>query len=163
MIAFPAWWEGGFPDSELVVLDLVQTYLDKLNPQGKAVAWLTADHTQLVESGVPVVRVYRGGMAADGLFDPAAIQVGVIAKLRRDSWEVAEYLRQILRSFDHGGPVRRADNSITMISCIEEIAGPMQLPELNPDHRLVPFTVRVDFRYPRERPDYAVIRESLPL
>lgn len=163
MIVFPDWWEGGYPDAELVALDLAQTYLDLLTPQGLAVSYFTPDHTELVNSGVPVVRVYRGGMAANGLFDPAAVQFGVIAQKRSDSWEVTEYLRQILRSFEHGGAVRREDGSVTMIASVSEVVGPQQLPELNPDHRLVPSTYRIEFRYPRERPDYARIRESLPL
>ncbi|MEV0367509.1 phage tail termination protein [Nocardia fusca] len=163
MIAFPDWWEGGYPDAELVVLDLAQTYLDMLTPAGMAVSYLTADHTELVDSGTPVVRVYRGGTAENRLFDPAAVQLGVIARTRRDSWEVLEYLRQVLRSFKSGGAVRREDGSLTMIQSVSEIVGPQQLPELNPDHRLVPATFRVTFRYPRDMPDYAAIRESLPL
>lgn len=163
MIAFPAWWKGGFPDAELVVLDLVQKYLDLLTPKGKAVTWLTADHTTLVDSGVPVVRVYRGGIGSNGLWDPASVQLGVIAASRADSWAVMEYLRQVMLSFNRGGAVKRADNSITMIASIEEMVGPQQLPELNPDHRLVPATFRVELRYPRTMPDYAPIRESIPL
>lgn len=163
MITFPDWWEGGFPDAELVVIDLVQHYLDLLTPQGRAVTWLTDNHADLVDSGVPIVRVYRGGTGADGLFDPAAVQLGVIAATRADSWQVLEYLRQVMLSFEHGGGVRREDDSITMVQSIEEMVGPQQLPELNPDHRLVPATFRVLFRYPRDKPDYARIRESLPL
>lgn len=162
-VQFPNWWEGGFEDTELLALDLTRRFLDMLTPQGVAVTWLTDEHTAMVNAGVPVVRVYRGGMAADGLFDPAAVQLGVIASTRRDSWAVLEYLRQVLLSFAHGGAVRRADDSISMIQSCSEVVGPQQLPELNPDHRLVPATFRIVTRYPRERPDYARIRESLPL
>ncbi|WP_280481620.1 hypothetical protein [Nocardia cyriacigeorgica] len=162
-VTFPDWWEGGFPDRELVVMDLAQTFLDMLTPQGVAVQWLTKDHTELVDSGVPVVRVYRGGMGADGLYDPAAVQLGVIAQTRADSWAVMEYLRQILLSYQRGGYVRREDGSLTAISSVSEIVGPQQLPELNPDHRLVPCTFRVECRLPQNLPDYAQIRESLSL
>lgn len=162
-VAFPGWYSGGFPDRELVVLDLVQHYLDMMTPAGLACTWLTQDHTALIDAGTTVVRVYRGGMGADGLIDAAAIQLGVISSTRADSWAVMEYLRQIMLSFGHGGAVRRADGSLTMLTSIEEIVGPQQLPELNPDHRLVPATFRVECRYPRELPDYAAIRESLPL
>lgn len=164
MIEFPAWYEGGFPDSELVVLDLAQTYLDLLTPAGVAVAWLSGDHTDMVESGTPIVRVFRGGMAAGtGLFDPAAVQIGVVAKTRADSWAVMEYLRQILLSYERGGPVRRLDGSITQISAVSEIVGPQQIPELNRDHRLVPATFSISLRRPQNLPDYAALRESLPL
>lgn len=162
-VTFPAWYTGGFPDRELVVLDLVQSYLDLCTPAGLACTWLPDNYAQLVAGGTPVVRIYRGGMGADGLWDAAAVQVGVIASTRADSWAVMEYLRQILLSFDHGGKVTRADDSITLISSIEEIVGPQQIPELNPDNRLVPATFRVECRIPRDVPDYARIRESLPL
>lgn len=163
MISFPAWYEGGFPDREEVVMDLVQTYLDLLTPQGKAVTFLTQEDGALVESGVPVVRVYRGGLNAEGLWDPAAVQLGVIAQTRADSWAVMEYLRQIMLSYKHGGSVRRADGSVTLLSEVTEMNGPIQIPELNPDHRLVPATFNVECRRPADLPDYARVRESLPL
>lgn len=162
-VVFPDWWEGGYPDRELVVLDLVQKYLDLLTPQGLACTWLPDNVTELVDSGIPVVRVYRGGGTEHGLFDAAAVQIAVIANTRADSWAVMEYLRQIMLSYERGGPVRREDGSITMLASVDEIVGPQQLPELNPDHRLVPATFRVECRYPRTRPDYAAVRESLPL
>ncbi|MFI7191478.1 hypothetical protein ACIBQ0_17225 [Nocardia nova] len=144
-------------------MDLVQTYLDLLTPQGKAVTFLTEEDGALVDSGIPVVRVYRGGLNAEGLWDPAAVQLAVIAQTRADSWAVMEYLRQVMLSFEHGGPVRRADGSITLLSEVTEMNGPMQIPELNPDHRLVPATFNVECRLPQNIPDYALIRESLPL
>lgn len=163
MITFPGWYEGGFPDTELLVLDLVQRFLDELDPAGQAVTYLPANYAEIVESGTPLVRVYRGGMASRDLFDPAAVQLGVIAASRADSWAVMEYLRQVLLSFDHGGPVKREDGSVSMIDSISEVVGPQQLPELNPDLRLVPATFRVVTRRPRELPDYTRIRAGLPL
>lgn len=163
MIVFPDWYEGGWPDREEVVMDLVQTYLDLLTPQGKAVTFLTQEDGALIDSGVPVVRVFRGGLNADGLWDPAAVQLGVIAQTRKDSWDVMEYLRQILLSFEHGGPVRRADGSITLLTEVSEMGGPQQLPELDFEHRLVLGTFNVECRLPDTVPDYAAIRESLPL
>ncbi len=162
-VQFPDWYEGGFPDREEVVMDLVQTYLDLLTPQGKAVTFLTQEDSALVDSGVPVVRVYRGGLNADGLWDPAAVQLGVIAQTRKDSWTVLEYLRQIMLSYEHGGPVRRSDGSITWLTEVSEMGGPQQLSELDLDHRLVLGTFNVECRLPQNLPDYAVIRESLPL
>ncbi|WP_280317298.1 hypothetical protein [Nocardia wallacei] len=162
-VVFPDWYLGGWPDREEVVMDLVQKYLDLMTPQGVAVTWLLDEHFALVDSGVTVVRVHRGGLNAVGQWDPAAVQLGVISKTRADSWAVLEYLRQMMLSYEHGGPVRRADGSITEIDCIEEIGGPQQMPELNPDDRLVPATFNVECRKPSTVPDYAVIRESLPL
>ncbi len=162
-IAFPDFYEGGFPDRELVMLDLTQKFLDLLTPTGEACTWLLPKHYEMVAAGRPVVRLYRGGLGAHGLWDDAAVQVGVIASTRKDSWDVLEYLRQMYLSFEHGGPVRREDGSITMLSGISEMVGPQQLPEINPDDRLVPATFNVQVRRPRSLPDYRVIRESLPL
>ncbi|WP_280393042.1 hypothetical protein [Nocardia wallacei] len=162
-VQFPDWYEGGYPDRELVVMDLIQTYLDMCDPAGIACTWLPDGMEDLLAQGIPVVRVYRGGLGADGLWDSAAVQLGVIAGTRADSWAVLEYLRQIMLSFDHGGAVRREDGTLTMIASITEMVGPQQLPELNPDHRLVPATFNVECRLPRTIPDYAAIRESLPL
>lgn len=173
-LVLPAWYEGGFPDRELVVMDALQPVLDLvdvLDSSGAQVydgaaprrplacTWLPADYAQRL----PVVRVYRGGGAGDVgvMSDPAAVQVAVIADTRAESWQLLEYCRQWLLSFAHGGTVIRADDSTTLIDCVEELVGPQQLPELNPDKRLVPLTFRVACRKPRGLPDYAKIRESL--
>ncbi|WP_029932513.1 phage tail termination protein [Nocardia otitidiscaviarum] len=162
-VTFPAWYEGGFPDSELLVMDLCQTFLDLCTPQGTAVTWISKEHIAMADAGTPIVRVYRSGPGADGLWDPAAVQVAVLASTRADSWAVMEYLRQILLSYEHGGLVERADSSTTAVTTITEMVGPQQLPELNPDHRMVPATFRVECRRPQSLPDYARIRESLSL
>lgn len=162
-VTFPDWYQGGFPDRELLVIDLVQRFLDLISPQGKAVTWLPDDFDAQVKAGTTIVRVYRGGMGADGLWDSAAVQLGVIAATRADSWAVAEYLRQIMRSYEHGGTVQRADGSVSLVDSIVEIGGPQQLPEENPDFRLVPATFNVECRLPNTVPDYARIRESLDL
>ncbi|MFC9892112.1 hypothetical protein ACFVMC_00320 [Nocardia sp. NPDC127579] len=163
MITFPDWYAGGFPDREEVVMDLIQRYLDLLTPTGLAVTWIPDDIEALIAEGRAVVRVYRGGLGAEGIFDAANVQLGVITGKRADSWAVMEYLRQMMLSYCHGGPVRRADGSITQISYVEEVIGPQQLADFDFDNRLVPATFRVECRLPTTIPDYTRIRESLPL
>lgn len=173
-LVLPDWYGGGFPDRELVVIDALQPVLDLvevydldgvqvfdglLPRRPLACTWLPEDYTQ----HLPVVRVYRGGGAADAgvMRDPASVQVAVIADTRAESWELLEYCRQWLLSFHRGGTVTRADDSQTLVDCIEELVGPQQVPELSPDTRLVPLTFRVTCRRPRGLPDYQKIRESL--
>lgn len=162
-VTFPGWYEGGFPDREELVMDLVQTYLNLCTPAGTACTFLTPEIVAAVDTGAPAVRVYRGGLGANGQWDAAAVQVAVIAATRADSWAVMEYLRQVLLSFERGGLVSRADGSKTAVACITEMVGPQQIPELNPDHRMVPATFYVEVRRPTTLPDYARIRESLSL
>lgn len=125
----------------------------------KAYTWLPDDYAQKL----PLVRVYRGGGAADSgvLRDPASVQVACIADTRAESWELIEFCRMWLLSFARGGTVTREDGSKTLIDTVEELVGPQLVPELNPDKRLVPLTFRVVCRIPRGFPDYAKVRESL--
>lgn len=149
------------------VLDLVDVLdgngnpvMDGPNPRRPlACAWLPPDYADRL----PMVRVFRGGGAADAgtMADPASVQVAVIANTRAESWELLEFCRQWLLSFYRGGTVIRADSSKTLVDCIEELVGPQLVPELNPDKRLVPLTFRVTCRKPRGLPDYQKVRESL--
>jgi hypothetical protein len=159
VIAFPEWYEGGFPDRELVVMDLLQPFLDLLNPRPLAVSWLPKDYGKQL----PLVRVYRGGGGVDeeGRADNAAIQVAVIGRSRAESWALLEYCRQVLLSYEHGGAVTREDGTTTSVDPVSEMVGPQQIPELNPDYRLVQLTFRVPARRPVSTPDYARIREAL--
>lgn len=161
MITFPAWYVGGFPDRELVVMDLLQPFLDLIGPPAEAVAFLPADY----QSRLPLVWVYRGGGSSDVgvLRDPAAVRVSVIADNRADSWAVLEYCRQMLLSFADGGHVKRSDDSFTMVQSIWELVGPSELPETSPDDRMVSLDFGVECKKPPTIPDYAVIRESLSL
>lgn len=161
MITFPDWYRGGFPDAELVVMDLLQPFLNLLTPTGLACTWLPEDYADRF----PIVRVYRGGGSEDyeNRSDWAAVQLGVIGDSRADSWAVMEYCRQVMLSYRRGGRVTRADGSTTLVKSISEMTGPQMLPELSPDHRLVPTTFRVECRRPTGSPDYARVREELGL
>lgn len=173
-LVLPDWYRGGWPDREQVVIDLLQPVLDLVDVldingdqvvdgatprRPRALTWLPKDYDLML----PLVRIYRGGGAADqgALCDPASVQVAVIADTREESWELAEYCRQWMLSYKNGGTVIRADDSLTLVDCIEELVGPQLMPELNPDKRLVPLTFRVICRKPRHLPDYQKVRESL--
>jgi hypothetical protein len=174
-LGLPGWYGGGFPDAELVVIDILQPMLnlvDVFDSNGAPVldggsARRPLACTFLPErygEHLPIVRVYRGGGTADDniMRDSAAVQVAVIADTRQESWQLLEMCRQWLLSFNRGGSVARAGGSATLVDRIEELVGPQQLPELNPDKRLVQLNFRVVCRKPRGLPDYQKIREQLP-
>ena len=163
MITFPPWYKGGYPDRELVVMDLLRPFLALTEAENGTVPKVYSYIPDKYSDMLPIVRVYRGGGAADvgTLSDPAAVQLGVIADTREDSWTLMEYCRQIMGTFVNGGNVKRKDGSWTEVDVIEEMTGPQQIPELNPDKRLVPLTFRVVCRRPRGLPNYTQIRESL--
>ncbi|MBF6374458.1 phage tail termination protein [Nocardia farcinica] len=172
-LQFPDWYQGGFPDRELVVMDMLQPVLDTVDVLDRdgnpifdgpvqrrpfACTFLPQDYGDRL----PIVRVFRGGGAADSgtMRDPAMVQVAVIADSREESWQLLEFCRQWLLSYS-GGTVTRADGSKTLIDCVEELVGPAQIPELNPDKRLAQLNFRVTCRKPRGLPDYQKVRESL--
>lgn len=173
-LGFPTWWKGGFPDRELVVMDALQPILDLVDVLDKdgnpvldggqprrplACTWLPDDYL----NRLPLVRIFRGGGAADvtTMVDPATVQVAVIADTRAESWALLELCRQWLLGFKDGGTVVRADGSKTLIDRVEELIGPQQFPEMSPEKRLTQLNFRVICRKPRSLPDYAKVRESL--
>lgn len=173
-LTFPDWWQGGFPDREKVVEDALAPILatvdvfddtgaqifDGPNPRRPITCtFLPKNYSDML----PVIRLYRGGGAADAgvLRDPASVQVAVIASTREESWALMEYCRQWLLSYTRGGTVVRADDSRTVVDTVEELVGPQVVPELNPDNRMVPLTFRVVCRKPRGLPDYQLVRESI--
>lgn len=162
-LTLPDWYKGGYPDRERVVMDLLRPFLNLVVAENGTVPTVYSYIPDGYAEILPIVRVYRGGGAADvgNLSDPASVQIGVIADTREDSWVLMEYCRQIMGTYANGGGVKRKDGSWTMVDSIEEMVGPQQLPELNPDKRLVPLTFRVVCRKPRGLPDYKQIRESL--
>ena len=173
-LQFADWYEGGYPDVELVVLDALQPVLDTvtvLDESGdpildngiprrpQAVIWLPQQYTD----HTPTIRVARVGGAADvdDLRDRALVQVACIADTLAESWQLLEFCRCRLLSYARGGLVHREDGSRSQIMSVEEMVGPQLLPELSPDERLVHGTFRVTQRFPRGLPDYEKVRESL--
>jgi hypothetical protein len=173
-LTFPGWYEGGFPDREQVVMDAlapVLSVVDVFDGTGAqildnqvprrplACTFLPANYRDVL----PILRIHRTGGASDvnAITDPAVVQVAAIAETRADSWELLEYCRQWLLTYRDGGTVVRANGSHTVIDKVEELVGPQQLPELNPDFRMVPFQFRVTCRRPRGIPDYQKRRDAI--
>lgn len=167
------WYEGGFPDRELVVMDCLKPALDLvdvLDDTGQQVydgvnprrPYVCTFLPKSYDDYLPIVRVFRGGGTADvdTMVDPATVQVAVIASSRAEAWELLEYCRQWLLTYRHGGTVVRTDGSTTLIDSLGELAGPQQVLDLNRDNRMVPFQFRVVCRRPRGR-DYQKERERI--
>jgi hypothetical protein len=160
VVEFPDWYQGSFEDAELLVMDLLQPHLNTITPQGYACTRLPENYGDVL----PIVRVYRQGGSLDieQLTDGAQVQLGVIGRSREESWAVLGFCREILRAYKRGGTVARLGGGKSHILSTAEMLGPQQIPELNPDFRLVPATFEVVTRYPRGLPDYERVLKSLP-
>lgn len=147
MVQLPASYKRSFPDQELVVLDLIQPWLDEMTPQGVAVNWLPGDATQKVAEGISYATVSRvPGGGVNGVLDEGVIQVAVLASSRTDSWAVTEYLRSRLLDCLHGVDVSHEDGSSTRVHSVTQNNTPL-LPSVSvPDQRLTWATYNVTCR-----------------
>lgn len=148
MIALPVGYKPRFPDSEIVVLDMCQPELDRLTPSGTAVTWWPQRDTTKIDDGFPWVRVHRvpGAYEADGHLLKSNVQVSVLTERRADSWAVLEFVGdELFRKYEHGGRVEHEDG-FTMVRGFEVAPITQQIPDLNPDHRVVQTVFTVALR-----------------
>jgi len=126
---------AGFPDAELVVMDL-------LTPVGITV---TATSENLAP---PVVVVQRVGGADDGVTDRPRVQVVCFGATRPAAWALAEQARQIVLAA--GGTVVTGTNITGVFLDSTRTETPsVQLPDPNRDVRAVTAVYRLSYRRPR--------------
>lgn len=149
MITLPNGYRPRFPDNETVVLDMCQPELDRLTPQGKAVTWWPERDTTKISTGFPWLRVHRvpGKYEADGRHLDSNVQISVLTDRRDDSWRVLGFVGdELFRKFQHGGRVDHEDGSFTMVRGFDVAPVTQQIPDLNPDHRVVQTVFTVTLR-----------------
>lgn len=159
-LVFPDWYEGGFPDAELCVMDMLKPLLGLCDPAPPVVNWLPEDY----EDNLPIVSVFRGSGNANLALpsDGANVQVWCVGKTRRDAWELLEFCRQMLKTWESGGYVDHADGSRTALIGVSEIDGPELTQWDNFDLRAVHAVFRLEARLPSGKlPDYRRIRKTI--
>lgn len=148
MIALPTGYKPRFPDSEIVVLDMCQPELDRLDPRGRAVTWWPSRDTTKIVDDFPWLRVHRvpGAYEADGLLLRSNVQISVLTDKRADSWAVLGFVGdELFRKYENGGRVEHEDG-FTMVRHFEVAPVTQQIPDLNPDHRVVQTVFTVTLR-----------------
>ena len=159
-LSLPSWYRGGFIDVEDLLCDLFVWLLGEEIP---VVTWLVEDY---YVNPRPVIRVHRAaGKAVDGMpFDHAVVQIGVLSQSRQDSWQLAEFVRQVMAACSGGFKVPRQDGTVTQINSVEEWAGPVQALDEYVDDKFISINYRILVRNPRSvSPDYyRQIMNTLP-
>lgn len=155
MITYPAWYQGGCPDVERVLRDLLASLL----PDVSVVSWLPPDYANQLLDGTAFIRVFRMGGRLNienrNWVDETRVQVAALTASRNDSWALIEFVRQVLYSFRDGGTVSVTSNGSTaFIEVPGEVVGPQLIPEAMRDERLVPVTFDVYTDRPRGLPNY---------
>lgn len=159
-LELPEWFVGGYVDVEELICDLFSWLLGNEIP---VVTWLVEDYYL---NPRPVIRVHRStGRAVDGMpFDHAVVQIGVLSRSRKDSWELISFVRHVMAACSGGFKVPRQDGTHTQINSVEEWGGPVQALDEFVDDKFVSVNYRILVREPRRiSPDYyRQIMNNLP-
>jgi len=151
LITYPSWYRGGYPDIEALMINLFQPLLGGV----QVVSWLpTPDvyDTQL-GAGRGFLRACRTGgkICYDQKRDEPRVQIAALTRIRDESWQMIEFVRQILDAFQKGGVVPGTTTSFELAG---EVVGPQLIPELIQDDRLVPVTFEFHVPKPKGLPNY---------
>lgn len=181
MITYPSFWKGGSPDIERCLKDLFT--VPENAPAGGLSgsdllsgvdirSWLPTPSVAAdwFAQGNGYLRVYRTGgqmtRQQNGWVDQARVQLAAWCANRDQSWELIEYVREMLAMYEDGGTVHRSSPSPTGLRTtrirvqLPELTGPQLIPEQILDDKLVPVTFEIHTDRPKSLPDY---RELLQL
>lgn len=140
-ITLPDWYQGGYPDIE----KLVRTLFQPMMPDISVVSWLPKPsvYEDVLKNSEGFLRCYRTGGSVNRpeKRDEPRVQFAALTRSRDDSWELIEFVRQVLEAFGEGnGSTKVVPGTSTMLGCPGEVVGPQLIPELLQDDRLVPVT-----------------------
>jgi hypothetical protein len=151
-LTLPAWYEGGYPDIEKLVRALFQPLLASTD----VVSWIPKPETyeDKLATGRSYLRAYRTGGAIDYVKrrDQPRVQYAALTGSRDDSWELVEFVRQVLSCFVDNGTI--IPGTEYQLYAEGEVVGPQLIPELLQDDRLVPITFEFHTWKPKGLPDY---------
>jgi hypothetical protein len=159
VIGYPAWYYGGCPDAEAVLRDLFADLLTGV----EVISWMPPDYATKLAAGLSFLRVFRVGgqinVDSKAWVDQTRIQFAALSASRDDSWQLIEFVRQVLYSYRDGGHVITG-GATAFIVVPGEVVGPQLIPEQMRDERLVPVTFDVHIDRPKGLPNY---RDALNL
>lgn len=164
MLTLPAWYQGGCPDVEKDVLrPLFQPLLTASDIE--VVSWIPKPdvYVQKLADGGGYLRTYRtGGRWNDSENrDEPIVQLAALMPTRAASWELIEFVRQVLTCFirQTGIVTPTAPGTPIKLSAEGEVAGPQLIPQLLQDDKLVPITFQLYTWKQKGLPDYRAALE----
>lgn len=126
-----------YPDAELVMLDLLSSVAAGVTHTGDALQ-------------APTVQVQRIGGSDDGVTDRPRVQVTCYGATRAEAWQLAEETRQIVLAAA-GTAVSGSYVTGVLIDSTRTVTPAQQLPERNPDLRVVSAAYELAMRRPWAR------------
>lgn len=164
---FPPWYQGGFVDIERLLMD----WFAILAPGLTTLTWFPPSNEVLenIQAGTIYLRVFRSGgrivLDEDGEseVDRTHVQFAAMSASRDLSWEVIEFVRNMLYAYKRGGGRMQAADRYATIKCRGEIVGPALTPEAFRDWRLVPITFELDVQRRKGLPSFSKYGAELGL
>lgn len=154
---YPAWYRGGFVDIEWLLIEYFQGLLPGVN----VLSWLPPEKTVLeqIQQGVIYLRIFRSGgriikQQDGGNVDQPHVQFAAMSASRDLSWEVIEFVRQVMYCYLNGGGRIQTPTLYALISCNGEMTGPALTPEAFRDQRLVPVTFELESQRRKGLPSF---------
>lgn len=141
-LGFPAWYRGGNVDIEVLLMGWFQELLTGVT----VLTYFPPDKEVLeaVQTGASYLRMFRSGgrIVQDGhkSIDQTHMQFAAMSASRDLSWEIIEFVRQMLYTFYPDGARIQTATLYAVITCNGEMVGPSMTPEAFRDPRLVPVT-----------------------
>lgn len=161
-LVLPDWYQGGCPDIEK---DVLRPLFQPLLPNTHVVSWIPKPDVYQAEllAGKSYLRTYRtGGRWNDEENrDEPVVQFAALCATRADSWQLIEFVRQVLICFirQTGVVTPTMPGTDVKLSAEGEVAGPQLIPELLQDDKLVPIAFQFFTWKPKGLPDYRAALE----
>lgn len=155
-IGFPDWWTvgaGGYPN----VQKLTRAVFNGLLTNVDVLSWFPEPdkYEAQLAAGGGYLRTYRTGGRIDlgeGK-DCSKVQFGALTRNSDDSWELIEFVRQVLEE-GYGRAMAVVPGTIYSLFSAGEVAGPQLIPDLIADDRLVTVTYELHTKRPKGLPNY---------
>ena len=170
---FPPWYQGGFVDTERLLIDYFGGLLDNVEclswfPPEKVVLEQIQEPTnkiylRIFRSGGRIIRQQSSQTESKGSVDQAHVQFAAMSASRDLSWEVIEFVRQVMYCYLEGGGRIDTATLYAVIRCNGEIVGPVLTPESFRDQRLVPVTFELEVQRRKGLPSFAKYGAELGL
>lgn len=156
---FPDWYQGGFVDVER----LLMSFFGELMPGVTCVTWFPTEKEMMdhIIGGGAFLRIFRTGghivygEASKGVWDAPRVQFAALAANRDLSWEVIEFVRQVLYCYLDGGGRMKSGGLYAHVRVIGEVVGPGLSPEAFRDQRLVPVTFELETQRRKGLPSFS--------
>lgn len=165
---YPPFYQGGFIDIERLLMDWFADRAPGLTP----LTWFPPETEVLdkIQAGTIYLRIFRSGGRIvfdednQSEVDRPHVQFAAMSSSRDLSWEVIEFVRNMLYPYYRGGGRMETSTGLyAVIKCRGEIAGPSLTPEAFRDWRLVPSTFELDVQRRKGLPSFSKYGAELGL